>query len=85
MCFLEFLIFGLANVAVFVSFLTRDGQRAAVEDRLAGACRRACSGLSVSRSGDADDVPLGAEQFEVLAVGLAALVSPLLGVQRWPL
>jgi cytochrome c oxidase assembly factor CtaG len=36
MCFLEFLIFGLAMVAVFVSFLTRDEQRAAVEDRLAG-------------------------------------------------
>ena len=36
MCFLEFLIFGLAMAAVFVSFLTRDEQRAAVEDRLAG-------------------------------------------------
>jgi cytochrome c oxidase assembly factor CtaG len=36
MCFLEFLIFGLAMVAVFVSFLSRDEQRAAVEDRIAG-------------------------------------------------
>ena len=36
MCFLEFLIFGLAMAAVFVSFLTRDEQRAVVEDRLAG-------------------------------------------------
>jgi cytochrome c oxidase assembly factor CtaG len=36
MCFLEFLIFGLAMAAVFVNFLMRDEQRAAVEDRLAG-------------------------------------------------
>jgi hypothetical protein len=36
MCFLEFLIFGLAMAAVFVSFLTRDERRAAVEDRLSG-------------------------------------------------
>jgi cytochrome c oxidase assembly factor CtaG len=36
MCFIEFLVFGLAMVAVFVSFLTRDEQRAAVEDRVAG-------------------------------------------------
>ena len=36
MCFLEFLIFGLAMVAVFLSFLTRDEHRAAVEDRLVG-------------------------------------------------
>jgi putative membrane protein len=36
MCFLEFLVFGLAMAAVFVSFLTRDEQRAAVEDRVAG-------------------------------------------------
>ena len=41
MCFLEFLIFGIAMAAVFVSFLTRDEQRAALEDRIAGACRRA--------------------------------------------
>jgi putative membrane protein len=36
MCFLEFLIFGVAMVAVFLSFLGRDEERAAVEDRLAG-------------------------------------------------
>jgi cytochrome c oxidase assembly factor CtaG len=36
MCFLEFLIFGIAMAAVFVNFLTRDEQRAAVEDRVAG-------------------------------------------------
>ena len=34
MCFLEFLIFGIAMAAVFLSFLTRDEQRAAVEDRI---------------------------------------------------
>ncbi|HXR14239.1 MAG TPA: cytochrome c oxidase assembly protein, partial [Solirubrobacteraceae bacterium] len=33
MCFLEFLIFGVAMVAVFLSFLGRDEERAAVEDR----------------------------------------------------
>ena len=36
MCFLEFLIFGVAMVAVFLSFLGRDEERAAVEDRIAG-------------------------------------------------
>jgi cytochrome c oxidase assembly factor CtaG len=36
MCFLEFLIFGIAMVAVFISFLNRDEERAAVEDRIAG-------------------------------------------------
>jgi hypothetical protein len=36
MCFLEFLIFGLAMVAVFLNFLSRDEQRAAYEDRLSG-------------------------------------------------
>jgi hypothetical protein len=36
MCFLEFLIFGIAMAAVFLNFLTRDEQRAAVEDRIAG-------------------------------------------------
>jgi len=36
MCFLEFLIFGIAMAAVFLSFLSRDEQRAAVEDRVAG-------------------------------------------------
>jgi len=36
MCFLEFLIFGIAMAAVFLSFLSRDEQRAAVEDRIAG-------------------------------------------------
>ena len=36
MCFLEFLIFGVAMVAVFLSFLGRDEERAAVEDRVAG-------------------------------------------------
>jgi putative membrane protein len=35
MCFLEFLIFGIAMAAVFVDFLKRDEQRAAVEDRIA--------------------------------------------------
>jgi len=35
MCFLEFLIFGIAMAAVFLSFLSRDEQRAAVEDALA--------------------------------------------------
>jgi putative membrane protein len=34
MCFLEFLIFGIAMASVFVSFLSRDEQRAALEDRL---------------------------------------------------
>jgi putative membrane protein len=34
MCFLEFFIFGLAMVAVFLNFLSRDEQRAAYEDRL---------------------------------------------------
>ncbi len=34
MCFLEFLIFGVAMAAVFLSFLARDEQRAALEDRL---------------------------------------------------
>jgi cytochrome c oxidase assembly factor CtaG len=36
MCFLEFLIFGIAMAAVFLSFLARDEQRAALEDRLSG-------------------------------------------------
>ena len=36
MCFLEFLIFGIAMVAVFLSFLSRDEQRAELEDRIAG-------------------------------------------------
>ena len=35
MCFLEFLIFGIAMAAVFLSFLSRDEERAAVEDRIA--------------------------------------------------
>jgi putative membrane protein len=35
MCFLEFLIFGVAMVAVFLSFLSRDEQRAVVEERIA--------------------------------------------------
>ena len=35
MCFLEFLIFGIAMAAVFLSFLGRDEERAAVEDRIA--------------------------------------------------
>jgi cytochrome c oxidase assembly factor CtaG len=35
MCFLEFLIFGIALVAVFLNFLSRDEQRAEVEDRIA--------------------------------------------------
>jgi putative membrane protein len=34
MCFLEFLIFGVAMVAVFISFLARDERRAALEDRI---------------------------------------------------
>jgi len=34
MCFLEFLIFGIAMAATFVSFLSRDEQRAALEDRI---------------------------------------------------
>ena len=34
MCFLEFLVFGIAMVAVFISFLTRDELRAAFEDRV---------------------------------------------------
>jgi cytochrome c oxidase assembly factor CtaG len=37
MCFLEFLIFGIAMAAVFLNFLSRDEQRAAVEDRIAGS------------------------------------------------
>ncbi|MGH2849052.1 MAG: cytochrome c oxidase assembly protein [Solirubrobacteraceae bacterium] len=36
MCFLEFLIFGIAMVAVFISFLARDEQRAELEDRVGG-------------------------------------------------
>jgi cytochrome c oxidase assembly factor CtaG len=36
MCFLEFLIFGIAMAAVFLNFLIRDEQRAAVEDQIAG-------------------------------------------------
>jgi cytochrome c oxidase assembly factor CtaG len=36
MCFLEFLIFGIAMVAVFVSFLSRDEESAALEDRIGG-------------------------------------------------
>jgi cytochrome c oxidase assembly factor CtaG len=36
MCFLEFLIFGIAMAAVFLNFLIRDEQRAAMEDRVAG-------------------------------------------------
>ena len=36
MCFLELLIFGIAMGAVFLSFLGRDEDRAAVEDRIAG-------------------------------------------------
>jgi putative membrane protein len=36
MCFLEFLIFGIAMVAVFLSFLSRDEQRAELEERIAG-------------------------------------------------
>jgi cytochrome c oxidase assembly factor CtaG len=35
MCFLEFLIFGIAMAAVFINFLSRDEERAAVEDRIA--------------------------------------------------
>jgi putative membrane protein len=35
MCFLEFLIFGIAMAAVFLNFLARDEQRAAIEDRIA--------------------------------------------------
>ena len=34
MCFLEFLVFGIAMVAVFISFLRRDELRAAFEDRV---------------------------------------------------
>src|SRR5581483_11090967 len=34
MCFLEFLIFGIAMAATFLSFLGRDEQRAALEDRI---------------------------------------------------
>jgi cytochrome c oxidase assembly factor CtaG len=36
MCFLEFLVFGIAMVAVFISFLRRDEMRAALEDRIGG-------------------------------------------------
>ena len=36
MCFLEFLIFGIAMAAAFISFLSRDEQRAALEDLAAG-------------------------------------------------
>src|SRR5579862_5756619 len=36
MCFLEFLIFGIAMVTVFVSFLSRDEESAALEDRIGG-------------------------------------------------
>jgi putative membrane protein len=36
MCFLEFLIFGVAMAAAFLNFLSRDAERAAVEDSLAG-------------------------------------------------
>jgi len=36
MCFLEFLIFGIAMVTVFLSFLSRDEARAEAEDRIAG-------------------------------------------------
>ena len=36
MCFLEFLIFGIAMATVFISFLMRDERRAALEDRIAG-------------------------------------------------
>ncbi len=36
MCFLEFLIFGIAMAAVFLDFLRRDEQRAAVAERVAG-------------------------------------------------
>jgi cytochrome c oxidase assembly factor CtaG len=39
MCFLEFLIFGIAMAAVFISFLMRDERRAALEDRIAGELR----------------------------------------------
>ena len=34
MCFLEFLLFGIAMAAVFISFLQRDAQNAALEDRI---------------------------------------------------
>ena len=34
MCFLEFLVFGIAMAAVFISFLSRDEQRAALADRV---------------------------------------------------
>jgi cytochrome c oxidase assembly factor CtaG len=36
MCFLEFLIFGIAMAATFLSFLGRDEQVAAISDRLSG-------------------------------------------------
>jgi putative membrane protein len=36
MCFLEFLIFGIAMGATFLSFLSRDEQLAAINDRLGG-------------------------------------------------
>jgi putative membrane protein len=36
MCFLEFLIFGVAALAVFLNFLRRDEQLAVYEDRLGG-------------------------------------------------
>jgi putative membrane protein len=36
MCFLEFFIFGIAMAAVFLNFLGRDEQLAAISDRLAG-------------------------------------------------
>jgi len=35
MCFLEFLVFGVAMVAVFLNFLSRDQQRAEFEERIA--------------------------------------------------
>ncbi len=34
MCFLEFLVFGIAMAATFISFLSRDERRAALEDRV---------------------------------------------------
>ena len=36
MCFLEFLIFGIAMAATFLSFLNRDEQVAAALDRIGG-------------------------------------------------
>jgi cytochrome c oxidase assembly factor CtaG len=36
MCFLEFFIFGLALVAVFINMLNRDEQRAAYDERISG-------------------------------------------------